>query len=121
MDRRLATLTAAACAQAGELTLFCSGDQVWCRARPGIFVRETGFNVPMTRRSSDEAFAPFKAEEGQRHSDNWWKRAGDPHLQADQDGLTERYRAGALADIMLIDWRVATYGSSDTHAAPGTR
>ncbi|WP_199489559.1 ABC transporter substrate-binding protein [Pseudotabrizicola alkalilacus] len=101
----LALLPMGAFAQDKELVLYCSVDEEWCRAQSEAFVRETGINVLMTRKSSGETFAQIKAEEGQPRGDVWWGGTGDPHLQAAQEGLTEEYRSAMLSELQ--PWAVA--------------
>lgn len=91
-------------AQSGELVLYCSVDEEWCRVMSEAFSRETGINVLMTRRSSGETFAQLKAEEAQPRGDVWWGGTGDPHLQAAEEGLTAVYESPRLAE--LNDWAV---------------
>lgn len=91
-------------AQSGELVLYCSVDETWCRVMSEAFARETGITVLMTRRSAGETYAQVKAEEGQPRGDVWWGGTGDPHLQAAQEGLTEEYRSPALAELQ--EWAV---------------
>jgi len=92
-------------AQSGELVLYCSVGEEWCRAMSEAFERETGIDVLMTRKSSGETFAQIKAEEGQPRGDVWWGGTGDPHLQAAQEGLTAEYRSPMLDELQ--DWAVA--------------
>ena len=93
-----------AMAQSGELVVYCSVDEEWCRVMSEAFERETGIDVLMTRRSSGETYAQIKAEEGQPRGDVWWGGTGDPHLQAAQEGLTAAYESPMLAE--LNDWAV---------------
>jgi iron(III) transport system substrate-binding protein len=102
----LASLAAVeARAQSGELVLYCSVDENWCRVMSEAFARETGITVLMTRRSSGETYAQVKAEEGQPRGDVWWGGTGDPHLQAAQEGLTVEYRSPMLAELQ--PWAVS--------------
>lgn len=95
----LAAGAGGAAAQSGELVLYCSADEAWCRAMSEAFERETGIEVLMTRRSSGETYAQVKAEEGQPRGDVWWGGTGDPHLQAAQEGLTVEYQSPMLAEL----------------------
>jgi iron(III) transport system substrate-binding protein len=95
---------APASAQQGELVLYCSVDESWCRVMSEAFQRETGINVLMTRRSSGETYAQVKAEEGQPRGDVWWGGTGDPHLQAAEEGLTTAYESPRLSELQ--DWAV---------------
>jgi iron(III) transport system substrate-binding protein len=89
-------------AQQGELVLYCSVEESWCRVMSEAFQRETGIQVLMTRRSSGETYAQLKAEEAQPRGDVWWGGTGDPHLQAAQEGLTSEYQSERLSE--LHDW-----------------
>lgn len=91
-------------AQSGELVLYCSVQEEWCRAMAEAFQRETGINVLMTRRSSGETYAQLAAERAQPRGDVWWGGTGDPHLQAAQEGLTAEYRSPMLDQLQ--DWAV---------------
>jgi len=97
-------------AQQGELVLYCSVEENWCRVMSEAFQRETGINVLMTRRSSGETYAQVKAEEGQPRGDVWWGGTGDPHLQAAEEGLTIAYESPRLAELQ--DWAVRQAGAS---------
>jgi iron(III) transport system substrate-binding protein len=99
--------TAAASPQAlaqGELTVYCSVQEEWCRPMMQAFERKTGIKVSMTRKSSGETFAQIKAETANPRGDVWWGGTGDPHLQAAEEGLTEEYRSPQLAN--LFPWAV---------------
>jgi iron(III) transport system substrate-binding protein len=100
----LAAGASGAFAQSGELVLYCSVDENWCRVMSEAFERETGIEVLMTRRSSGETYAQVKAEEGQPRGDVWWGGTGDPHLQAAQEGLTVEYQSPVLPELQ--DWAV---------------
>jgi iron(III) transport system substrate-binding protein len=90
----------AAPAQAqGELTLYCSVQEEWCRPMATAFERATGVKVSMTRKSSGETFAQLKAEAANPRGDVWWGGTGDPHLQAAEEGLTLEYRSPKLAEL----------------------
>jgi iron(III) transport system substrate-binding protein len=88
----------------GELTLYCSVQEEWCRPMAQAFERKTGIKVSMTRKSSGETFAQIKAEAANPRGDVWWGGTGDPHLQAAEENLTEEYRSPQLAN--LLPWAV---------------
>jgi iron(III) transport system substrate-binding protein len=83
----------------GELTLYCSVQEEWCRPMATAFERATGVKVSMTRKSSGETFAQLKAEAANPRGDIWWGGTGDPHLQAAEEGLTLEYRSPKLAEL----------------------
>jgi iron(III) transport system substrate-binding protein len=72
----------------GNLVLYCTVQEEWCRAMVTAFERKTGINVAMTRKSSGELYAQVKAEAANPRGDIWWGGTGDPHLQAAEEGLT---------------------------------
>ena len=99
----------AAPAQAqGNLVLYCTVQEEWCRPMVEAFERQTGIKVAMTRTSSGEFYAQLKAEASNPRGDIWWGGTGDPHLQAAEEGLTESYTSslnGQLQDWALRQWQ----------------
>lgn len=85
---------------AGELVVYCSVQEEWCRPMVQGFERATGIKVSMTRKSSGETFAQIKAEAANPRGDVWWGGTGDPHLQAAEEGLTETYKSPKLAELL---------------------
>ncbi|MCA1952645.1 MAG: ABC transporter substrate-binding protein [Hyphomicrobiales bacterium] len=83
----------------GELVVYCTVQEEWCRPMMQAFERATGIKVAMTRKSSGETFAQIKAEAANPRGDVWWGGTGDPHLQAAEEGLTLEYRSPRLADL----------------------
>ncbi len=101
----LAVATAAVPARAqGELVVYCTVQEEWCRPMMAAFERATGIRVAMTRRSSGETLTQIRAERANPRGDVWWGGTGDPHLQAAEEGLTEEYRSPNLA--LLHPWAV---------------
>ncbi len=78
-----APLTAAA---QGELVVYCTVQEEWCRPMVTAFEKATGIKVLMTRKSSGEFYAQLKAEAANPRGDIWWGGTGDPHLQAAEEG-----------------------------------
>ena len=89
-------LTAAA---QGELVVYCTVQEEWCRPMVAAFEKATGIKVSMTRKSSGEFYAQIKAEAANPRGDIWWGGTGDPHLQAAEEGLTEAYKSPMLAEL----------------------
>src|SRR5438552_13583547 len=96
-----APLTAAA---QGELVVYCTVQEEWCRPMVAAFEKATGIKVLMTRKSSGEFYAQIKAEAANPRGDIWWGGTGDPHLQAAEEGLTAEYKSPKLAELQ--DWAV---------------
>ncbi len=88
----------------GELVVYCTVQEEWCRPMMAAFERATGIRVSMTRRSSGETLTQIRAERANPRGDVWWGGTGDPHLQAAEEGLTEEYRSPNLA--LLHPWAV---------------
>jgi iron(III) transport system substrate-binding protein len=86
----------------GQLNLYCTPQEEWCRAMVTAFEKATGIKVNMTRKSSGEFYAQVKAEAANPKGDVWWGGTGDPHLQAAEEGLTLEYKSPKLAE--LHDW-----------------
>ena len=100
----VALLPGAASAQ-GQLTVYCSVQEEWCRPMMAAFERATGIRVAMTRRSSGETMTQIRAESQNPRGDIWWGGTGDPHMQAAQENLTVEYRSPMLDQ--LHDWAVS--------------
>lgn len=99
----LFALPFAAAAQ-GELVVYCTVQEEWCRPMVAAFEKKTGIKVLMTRKSAGEYYAQIKAEAANPRGDIWWGGTGDPHLQAAEEGLTEPYKSPKLAELQ--DWAV---------------
>ena len=97
----LAALATPAAAQ-GQLTVYCSVQEEWCRPMVAVFEKTTGIKVAMTRKSSGEVLAQIKAEAANPKADVWWGGTGDPHLQAAEENLTQEYKSPLLPQ--LHDW-----------------
>jgi iron(III) transport system substrate-binding protein len=99
----LAAAGAPAFAQ-GEMVLYCSVQEEWCRPMVAAFEKATGIKVLMTRKSSGETYAQIKAEAANPKGDVWWGGTGDPHLQAAEEALTDPYVSPQLDNLQ--DWAV---------------
>jgi hypothetical protein len=88
----------------GEVVVYCSVQEEWCRPMVAAFEKATGIKVLMTRKSSGEFYAQIKAESANPKGDVWWGGTGDPHLQAAEELLTDPYTSPVLNDLQ--DWAV---------------
>lgn len=88
----------------GELVLYCSVQEEWCRPMVAAFEKATGIKVLMTRKSSGEFYAQLKAEAANPKGDVWWGGTGDPHMQAAEEGLTLEYKSPRLPELQ--EWAV---------------
>jgi iron(III) transport system substrate-binding protein len=94
----------------GELVVYCSVNEDWCRGAVTTFERETGIKVSMTRKSSGETYAQVKAESANPRGDIMWGGTGDPHLQAAEEGLTVEYKSPNMDQLQ--DWAVRQWEQS---------
>src|SRR5256714_5735808 len=93
-----------AAAAQGELVVYCTVQEEWCRPMVAAFEKTTGIKVLMTRKSSGEFYAQVKAEAANPRGDIWWGGTGDPHLQAAEEGLNDPQTVPKRADLQ--DWAV---------------
>ncbi len=94
----------------GELVVYCTVQEEWCRPMVAAFEKATGIKVLMTRKSAGEFYAQIKAESANPRGDIWWGGTGDPHLQAAEEGLLEAYRSPKIAE--QHDWAVRHYDAA---------
>jgi len=94
----------------GELVVYCTVQEEWCRPMVQAFEKATGIKVSMTRKSSGEFYAQLKAEAANPKGDVWWGGTGDPHLQAAEEGLTEPYKSPNMGQLQ--DWAVKQWDAS---------
>jgi len=98
----LALAAPLAAAAQGQVVVYCTVNEDWCRPMVAAFEKATGIKVLMTRKSSGEFYAQIKAEAANPRGDIWWGGTGDPHLQAAEEGLTEAYKSPHFSE--LNDW-----------------
>lgn len=106
----IAIATPLAAAAQGEVVVYCTVQEEWCRPMVAAFEKATGIKVLMTRKSSGEFYAQIKAEAANPRGDVWWGGTGDPHLQAAEEGLTEAYKSPRMGELQ--DWAVRQWEQS---------
>ena len=94
----------------GELVVYCTVQEEWCRPMVAAFEKATGIKVLMTRKSAGEFYAQIKAEAANPKGDVWWGGTGDPHLQAAEEGLTEAYKSPKMGELQ--DWAVRQWDAA---------
>lgn len=97
-----AGLLAPAANAQGQLTVYCSVQEEWCRPMVAAFERETGIRVAMTRKSAGETLTQVRAEAANPRGDIWWGGTGDPHMQGALENLFVEYQSPRLPE--LHDW-----------------
>lgn len=95
----VASLGVATAAPAGRVTVLCSPNVEWCDIIKAEFPKATGIALEFVRLSSGEALARLRAERANPVFDVWFGGTGDPHIVANEDGLTEFYRPKAWDDL----------------------
>jgi len=86
-------------APAGKVTVLCSPNPAWCDAVKAEFPKATGIQVEFVRLSSGESLARLRAERQNPSFDVWFGGTGDPHIVANEEGLTEFVRPKAWNDL----------------------
>jgi iron(III) transport system substrate-binding protein len=99
----------ASAAPAGKVTVLCSPNPAWCDAVKAEFPKATGLQVDFVRLSSGEALARLRAERQNPSFDVWFGGTGDPHIVANEEGLTEFLRPRAWTDLRA-EFREAVAG-----------
>ena len=94
----------------GEVVVYCTVQEEWCRPMVQAFEKATGIKVLMTRKSAGEFYAQIKAEAANPRGDVWWGGTGDPHLQAAEEGLTEAYKSPRMSELQ--DWAIHQYDAA---------
>jgi iron(III) transport system substrate-binding protein len=103
----------------GNLVLYCSVQEEWCRNMLTAFERDTGIKVAMTRKSSGETYAQVQAEAANPRGDVWWGGTGDPHLQAAEEGLTIDYQSPNVTQLhpwAVHQWEQAKHRTIGVYA-----
>jgi iron(III) transport system substrate-binding protein len=85
----VASLGVVSAAPAGKVTVLCSPNLAWCDAVKTEFPKATGLAFEYVRLSSGEALARMRAERQNPSFDVWFGGTGDPHIVANEEGLTE--------------------------------
>lgn len=86
-------------APAGKVTILCSPNPAWCDAIKAEFPKATGIALDFVRLSSGEALARLRAEARNPSFDVWFGGTGDPHIVANETGLTEFFLPKAWNDL----------------------
>jgi iron(III) transport system substrate-binding protein len=95
----LLPLAAAFAAPAGKVAILCSPNPAWCDAVKEEFPKATGISVDIIRMSAGESLTRLRAERQNPSFDVWFGGTGDPHIVANEDGVTEFYRPKAWDDL----------------------
>jgi iron(III) transport system substrate-binding protein len=95
----LASFGVASAAPAGRVTIICSPNPAWCDVVKSEFPKATGIALDDLRLSSGEALARLRAERANPLIDVWFGGTGDPHIVANEEGITEFYRPRVWNDL----------------------
>ncbi len=95
----LVILGSAYAAPSGRVAVLCSPNPAWCDAVKVELPKASGIEVDVVRASAGESLARLRAERQNPTFDVWFGGTGDPHIVANEDGLTEFYRPKAWNDL----------------------
>ncbi len=95
----LAVIPSAGAGPAPRVVVLCSPNPAWCDAIKEEFPKATGIALDYVRLSSGEALARLRAERRNPTFDVWFGGTGDPHMVANEEGLTEFYRPKSWNDL----------------------
>ncbi len=84
---------------AGRVVVLCSPNVEWCDLLRASFPKATGITLDFVRLSSGEALARLRAERSNPVFDVWFGGTGDPHIVANEEGLTEFYKPKVWDDL----------------------
>ena len=102
---RLAAVVVSLAAMAGQaqaadsIRVACNLKAAWCEAMAKAFQASSGVAVEMVIKTSGESYAALKAERDKPTFDVWWGGAGDPQLQAAEEGLTHSYKSPITSEL----------------------
>jgi len=99
---------------AGKLNVICGAEIDWCQLMADAFQKETGIDVSMVRKGTDEKLAQVRAESFDSQIDVWWGGTGDPHLQAAYEGLTLPYKPSNIDDLLGWATRMSSISGNRT-------
>lgn len=83
----------------GTVTVYASPQEEWVKAAMAQFTKDTGIKVDYVAIGSGEAYTRIAAEKAAPKADVWWGGTVDPHIQAKQAGLTDKYCSPNAKDI----------------------
>lgn len=83
--------TCLAGAEDNEVNVYANPLQEWIVVAMQEFTKDTGIKVNWVYMGSGETFARVKAEAANPKADVWWGGTLDPHIQAKDEGLLDKY------------------------------
>lgn len=84
---------------ADSIRVACNLKAAWCDVMAKAFQASSGVAVEMVVKSSGETLAALQAERAKPTFDVWWGGAGDPQLQAAEEGLTYSYKSPRTTEL----------------------
>lgn len=85
---------------AGKLTVYCSVQNSVCEDITNTFAEKYGVETKFIHGGTGTIFGRINAEKGNPQADVWYGGTIEPHFQAGQLGLLEKYRSPAQQDIL---------------------
>lgn len=93
------TTAPAAPKASGTVTVYASPQEEWVKAAMDQFTKDTSIKVAYVAIGSGEAYTRISAEKDAPKADVWWGGTVDPHIQAKQAGLIDKYCSPNAAAI----------------------
>lgn len=87
----------------GSLTLYTPMPEENANAYLKKFEEDTGIKVNYTRLSTGEILSKLKSEEGRSDASIWFAGPSDSFIEADEEGLLEKYDPDSLENLDEID------------------
>src|SRR5690625_4087151 len=87
----------------GTLTLYTPMPEENANAYFKKFEEDTGIKVNYTRLSTGEILSKLKSEDGRSDASIWFAGPSDSFIEADKEGLLEKYDPDSLENLDEID------------------
>lgn len=84
----------------GKLTIYCSVQNETCEKMSQAFGKKYNIDTRFIRNSTGAMLSKIKAEKDKPQADVWYGGTIEPHFQAADLGLLEKYRSPKQAEIM---------------------
>lgn len=84
----------------GKLTIYCSAQNATCEKITQTFAKKFNVDAKFVRNSTGATLSKIKAETNNPQADVWYGGTIEPHFQAADLGLLEKYRSPMQAEIL---------------------
>lgn len=84
----------------GKLTIYCSAQNATCERITQTFAKKFNVDAKFVRNSTGATLSKIKAEKNNPQADVWYGGTIEPHFQAADLGLFEKYRSPMQAETL---------------------